>query len=203
MPYSRKEHIVNHQMWRNIVLNSIYQIIVLCVVLFEGDHFFKVPYGINIDLEDWNHENGQHLSLFFNIFVFLQVFNFFNCRKLKRDEINPFTQFFDNYIFICIVVIIFVIEIVMVQIGGRVMMMVPLTAGQHIACIVIGFTMVVYASIIKVIVPESFLDNFELLKEHEKVEHYHADNQFQAFLQQPATERRHSRMGRKSRTSNH
>lgn len=34
MPYSRSEHIINSQMWRGIVLNSIYQIVVLIVILF-------------------------------------------------------------------------------------------------------------------------------------------------------------------------
>lgn len=37
MPYSRSEYIINPQMWRNIILNSIYQIVVLVLVLFKGD----------------------------------------------------------------------------------------------------------------------------------------------------------------------
>ena len=54
MPYSRTEYIINHQMWRNIALNSIYQVIVLTLVLFKGHVFFNVPYGVGISSLDWN-----------------------------------------------------------------------------------------------------------------------------------------------------
>jgi hypothetical protein len=72
-------------MWRSIILNSLYQIVVLVIVLFEGDKIFGVSTSIGLTVEDWNDTNGQHLSIFFDVFVFLQVFNFFNARKLKKD----------------------------------------------------------------------------------------------------------------------
>ena len=180
-------------------MNSIYQIIVLSLVLFEGDHFFGVAYGVGISASQLTPENGQHMTLFFNVFVFLTIFNFFNCRKLKKEEVNPFTEFFDNYIFIFIVAVIFLLELVIVEIGGQVMSMVPLTMNQHIVCIIIGATMVVWGSLVKVIVPDSLFENFELFTEHDKVQPYHADNLFRAFIDHPATERRKSR----SRASNY
>ena len=135
-------------------------------------------------------------TLFFNVFVFLTIFNFFNCRKLKKEEINPFTEFFDNFIFIIIVISIFVLELFIVEVGDRVMMMVPLNFGQHLVCIVIGATIVIWCSLTKLFFPESFLNNFALFREHEKVQPYHADNLFQAFVEQPATVRRESRYRR-------
>lgn len=90
MPYSRSEHIITAQMWRNIVLNSIYQIIVLTIILFKGDQIFGVTSSIGLPMDLWNDATGQHLSLFFNVFVFLTVFNFFNARKLKKEELNVF-----------------------------------------------------------------------------------------------------------------
>ena len=50
--------------------------------------------------------------------MFLQVFNFLNARKLKKDEINVFSQFFDNYLFILIVAGIFLCQLFIVQVGG-------------------------------------------------------------------------------------
>ena len=166
MPYSRTEYIINHQMWRNIALNSIYQVVVLTLVLFKGHIFFQVPYGVGIPNSEWNHVNGQHLTLFFNVFVFLTIFNFFNCRKLKKDELNPFTDFFHNWIFLSIVVLIFVLELFIVEVGDKVMTMVPLKPGQHLTCIVIGATMLIWCSLAKLLVPESFLNNFALFREH-------------------------------------
>jgi P-type Ca2+ transporter type 2B len=54
MPYSRTEHIINSQMWRGIVLSSVYQIVVLVLVLFKGDQMFGVASSIGLTIEDWN-----------------------------------------------------------------------------------------------------------------------------------------------------
>jgi len=44
----------------------------------------------SIALKDWNEERGKHYSIFFNVFIYLQVFNKINCRKIKPDQANPF-----------------------------------------------------------------------------------------------------------------
>ncbi len=64
-----------------------------------------------------------------------------------------FENFFDNYLFIFIVAAIFIMQIIIVQIGGRAFMLVPLSIGQHFKCILIGSTMVIYAFVAKKIVP--------------------------------------------------
>ena len=112
------------------------------------------------------------------MFVFLQVFNFFNARKLKKEEVNIFENIFDNYLFVLIVVGIFVLQIVIVQIGGRAFMLVPLNMSQHFDCICIGATMVVYGFLAKKLLPESFLNNFELLREGEPIPPYDPDSIF-------------------------
>lgn len=70
-------------MCRNIVTNAIYQIILLSIILFKGPQIFGVESSIGVTIETWNHTNGIHFTIFFNIFVFLQIFNFLNARKLK------------------------------------------------------------------------------------------------------------------------
>lgn len=54
MPYSRSEHIINPQMWRGIVMNSIYQIVILTLVLFKGDEYFGVQSSLGLTKEEWN-----------------------------------------------------------------------------------------------------------------------------------------------------
>lgn len=44
------------------------------------------------------HIYSRHLTFVFNVFVFLQIFNFFNCRKIY-DEMNLLAGLFTNYIF--------------------------------------------------------------------------------------------------------
>lgn len=127
MPYSRNEYIITPQMWRGIVFNSIYHCLILTIILFKGDEIFDVKHFSDNEFDAWDQENGEHLSIFFNIFVFLQVFNFLNARKLKKDELNVFANIFINYLFIAIVIGIFLLQLAIVQYGGLTFQLVPLS----------------------------------------------------------------------------
>jgi len=50
-PYSRTENIINSQMWRGIVLSSVYQIIVLVIILFKGDQIFGVASSVGVTIQ--------------------------------------------------------------------------------------------------------------------------------------------------------
>lgn len=106
-PVSTKEYIVSQDMWKNIIGQSIYQCIWLFVILFLGPIILDVPNGFND--EEWTYLNGQHLTIFFNAFVFMQVFNEINSRKLKSTELNVFKNFFNNCIFFVIIVVTIIV----------------------------------------------------------------------------------------------
>ena len=59
----------------NIVSQAIFQISALTVIIFYGDYLFNVPSDRQLDHFMWNEVNGYHFTIFFNIFVFMQVFN--------------------------------------------------------------------------------------------------------------------------------
>ena len=46
-----------------------------------------------------------HYTMIFNTFVFMQVFNEINSRKLGQFEFNVFKGFFNNFIFISIIIV--------------------------------------------------------------------------------------------------
>src|SRR3569833_3348387 len=79
-PYGKNENIVFPVMWRNVIGQSFFQIIFLTVFLFWGH------YLLNIEKkepdEPWTVENGLHFTMFFHIFVFMQLFNEINSRKI-------------------------------------------------------------------------------------------------------------------------
>ncbi len=108
---------------------------------------------------------GVHLSIFFDVFVFLQVFNFFNARKLKKSDINICADIGDNYLFVLIVISIFVCQLFIVQFGGKALKLVPLTMQQHIVCILIGSLSIIWGIIIKTLIPEGILNSVHLLRE--------------------------------------
>lgn len=118
MPYSRKEKIITPLMWRAIILNAAFQIAVCTVILFKGDDIFGVPDQIGAFKHHSVIIDRRHFTIFFNVFLFLTIFNFFNARTLKREEVNPFANFCINPMFIIIVFSLFVLQVVVVQFGG-------------------------------------------------------------------------------------
>lgn len=100
-PYKKTESIITPAMWKNIVGLSIYECIVLMVILAYGEEIFNCESSMGTGVT-WTETNGVHLTIFFNTFVFLQLFNEINCRKLLKSEYNIFSGFFNNWIFIVI-----------------------------------------------------------------------------------------------------
>lgn len=97
-PYKKDEYIITAAMWKTIIGAAIYQISILMTLLFLGDELFGVD-PIPPASVQWSFENGKLLTIVFNTFVFMQVFNEINCRKLKSEELNVFKGFFNNLIF--------------------------------------------------------------------------------------------------------
>jgi Ca2+ transporting ATPase len=87
------------------------------IILYLGPEIFGIPSSIGVS--EWNEETGKHYSIFFNVFVLLQVFNEINARKLKAEEYNVFENFFNNKLFLIILVATIIIQLTMVKYGGE------------------------------------------------------------------------------------
>jgi Ca2+ transporting ATPase len=114
-PYSRNEKIVTPVMWRNITGQALYQIAVLVVLLFlgptifdigypEGTEFFVAAGVVNGQAEIYAINKTIHYTLIFQTFVMMQVFNEINSRKLGSHDFNVFKGFFNNLLFLAILV---------------------------------------------------------------------------------------------------
>ena len=80
VPTTKTEYIVTKDMMFTILGQTIYQTIVLLVILFAGPAIFGIDSSAGHD--EWTTSNGLHFTIFFNTFVFMQLFNEINCRKL-------------------------------------------------------------------------------------------------------------------------
>lgn len=126
-PYSKKAPLISRIMWRNIFGQSILQITALCVVLFAGDKIWNIE-----------RKSTEHLTLVFNSFVFMQIFNEINSRKVN-NEMNVFVNFFNNKIFLGVIFITVVFQIFMVEFFGAFAKTAPLRYDEWLGCVLIGF----------------------------------------------------------------
>lgn len=109
----------------------------------------------SIGVKEWTVESGKHYCIFFNTFVLMQVFNEINARKLKSEEINVFKNFFNNPLFLIILVLTVAIQISCVEFGGHSLRTVPLSLHEHLFCLGLGSLPLVVAPVFKILVPAS------------------------------------------------
>ena len=150
-PYSREASILTPMMKLNIISQAIFQITTLTVIIFYGDYIFGVPSDRNLEHFMWNNVNGYHFTIFFNIFVYMQVFNSINARKLQKDELNVFTGIMGNWLYILIQSIIFGGQIILVTFGGRAVRTHALSLKQHIDCLLISSMTLVWGFFVKLL----------------------------------------------------
>ena len=84
----------------------------LSVLLFGGSWIFNIEFRRPDEL--WTPETGFHYTFIFNTFIFMQVFNEINCRKIGDKEFNVFADFFNNPLFFVIVIMTVIVQILLV-----------------------------------------------------------------------------------------
>jgi Ca2+-transporting ATPase len=84
------------EMYKMILMQSVYQIVIILVFHFLGLQIFG--------LEDNAQNNAIMKTLVFNAFVFAQIFNSINCRRLD-SHLNIFEGIFRNRYFLAITLI--------------------------------------------------------------------------------------------------
>jgi len=151
-PYGRFDSLITNSMWRMIIGMCVYQLTVLFTLLF-GLGGMKGLFGVTEDLTTTEGKIKRE-TLIFNTFVLCQLANEINCRKLG-NEINVFTGFFNNYLFLGIIAGSAIVQALLVEFGGDVVPSSGLTGRQWLACLIIALISIPYAALLKLIpVPE-------------------------------------------------
>jgi P-type Ca2+ transporter type 2B len=137
-PQGRDEYIISHKMVKHLMIMGTYQSIIVFIIIFLGEDFVPEDSGYKYNTDEkfvypgraykWNGDNlykelrdsdddpgpSRHYTVVFNAFVFMQIFNMINARKIN-DEINIFKGVHHNTAFMIIIVIITVVQILIVQ----------------------------------------------------------------------------------------
>merc|ERR1712137_1234513 len=113
-PYGRDENIISKTMWRNIFCQGIFQLILQYFVLVHGPSFFNIEA-----------HSILHHTLSFNVFVFCQIFNEFNSRRVGNEN-DVFSGLFNNMMFVSIVALTIIVQVLFIEFGGSYTQTVPL-----------------------------------------------------------------------------
>ncbi|GAA6089623.1 plasma membrane calcium-transporting ATPase 4 isoform X2 [Tachysurus ichikawai] len=133
-PYGRNKPLISRTMMKNILGHAVYQLSVTFTLLFAGEKFFNIDSGRNSPLHA---PPSEHYTIIFNVFVMMQLFNEINARKIHGER-NVFEGIHRNPIFCSVVLGTFILQIVIVQLGGKPFSCTALTLDQWLWCIFIG-----------------------------------------------------------------
>ncbi|KAI9084488.1 hypothetical protein K1719_033476 [Acacia pycnantha] len=128
-PVGRREPLITNNMWRNLLVQAVYQIAVLLVLNFAGE---SILHG------DSKTKTSQlKNTVIFNAFVFCQIFNEFNARK--PDQMNVFTGVTKNRLFLGIVGMTILLQVIIIEFLGKFTSTVRLDWQMWLVSIMIGF----------------------------------------------------------------
>ncbi|XP_060135679.1 plasma membrane calcium-transporting ATPase 1 isoform X4 [Zootoca vivipara] len=151
-PYGRNKPLISRTMMKNILGHACYQLVVVFTLLFAGEKIFDIDSGRNAPLHA---PPSEHYTIVFNTFVMMQLFNEINARKIHGER-NVFEGIFNNAIFCTIVLGTFIVQIVIVQFGGKPFSCSELTAEQWLWSIFLGMGTLLWGQLISTI-PTSHL----------------------------------------------
>ncbi|KAG6503735.1 calcium-transporting ATPase 5, plasma membrane-type-like [Zingiber officinale] len=110
-PVGWREPLVTNVMWRNLIIQAVYQVTVLLILNFGGRSVLQLKN------ENRAHADKVKNTFIFNTFVLCQVFNEFNSRK--PDELNIFSGITKNHLFIGIIGITVLLQALIIEFLGK------------------------------------------------------------------------------------
>jgi magnesium-transporting ATPase (P-type) len=119
-------------------------LVVLFVILYRGAFLWDIPSG------NGSEDPTIHYTMVFNTFVFMQVFNEINSRKVGV-EMNVFKGFFTNFLFVGVIAFTTVVQILVVEFGGRFTMTTHLPFNMWLWSIGLGLLCVPYGFLLRLI----------------------------------------------------
>lgn len=116
-PVNRSESIISEQMWYNMVGQAVYQVVVMCLMIYSPGWMPGLPENDDDANNPMTGAGSKQYTMVFNTFVLMQLFNEYNSRKLS-GEFNIFTGLTLNPLFVGISVVTMALQILAAMVGG-------------------------------------------------------------------------------------
>ncbi|OBT89215.1 hypothetical protein VE02_04275 [Pseudogymnoascus sp. 03VT05] len=128
-PERKTAQLISPTGWKMIIGQAIYQLIAVMILYYKGNEM--LGYTQPEDME-------RLQTLIFNAFVWMQVFNLTNNRRLD-NKLNVFSGILQNPFFIAINVVIVTGQVLIIYFGGSVLATTRLSANEWAISLFFGF----------------------------------------------------------------
>lgn len=102
-PYKRNDSLINWKMWGMLLLGSMFQVAILFAIVYGGipalTWFYAGKNFLGIDMDDpkkFEWVECANRTWAFHTFVFMQIFNEFNARKVCLPNLFPCREYLTN-----------------------------------------------------------------------------------------------------------
>ncbi len=105
--------------YKQIYGNAIWMVVIMMIVIFGRNAIFDLSYDNQVqttctatpECEQQAAYKTEHLTLVWNTFVFLQVWNMLNAKQVSPRKLNPFANLlFDNWLVVAILLLIVAVQ---------------------------------------------------------------------------------------------
>mmetsp|Transcript_7833 Transcript_7833/g.7308 ORF Transcript_7833/g.7308 Transcript_7833/m.7308 type:complete len:524 (-) Transcript_7833:50-1621(-) len=181
----KHDKVFTAEMWRQILGQAIYQTFILILFLYAGPAMFHMRYNryetptmvtsSNDAVGTIPSNKSYHLTLMFNLFMMMSLFNQINCRKLGAQDFNIFERFFNNFLFLFILAAEFALQVLIVEIGtfskpfAGIFQTTPLPFSMWLTCVLLGASTLAVSALIK-LTPKEWLEKIKVPLQEDKVE---------------------------------
>ena len=146
-PTPRRAALITTTMWKMILGQAVYQLIITFVLYFAGARILNYDTILNPDLQT------ELNTIVFNTFVWMQIFNEFNNRRLD-NRLNIFEGVHRNYFFIAINVVMVAGQIMIIFVGGQAFQIKRISGSQWAVSIICALPCLLWAIILRYIPDE-------------------------------------------------
>ncbi|KAF1956021.1 calcium transporting P-type ATPase-like protein [Byssothecium circinans] len=143
-PDPKSAPLITLRMWKMIIGQAIFQLVVTLILHFAGEKILSYDSPV---------EKKRMSTLVFNTFVWMQIFNALNNRRLD-NHFNIFEGITHNWFFCGILLIMIGGQTLIIFVGGRAFSVTPINGAQWGYSIVLGALSLVIGVIIRLIPDE-------------------------------------------------
>ena len=146
-PTPRRAALITTTMWKMILGQAMYQLIITFVLYFAGARILDYDTTLNPVLQT------ELNTIIFNTFVWMQIFNEFNNRRLD-NKLNIFEGVHRNFFFIAINVVMVAGQIMIIFVGGQAFQIKRISGSQWAICIICALPCLLWAVVLRFIPDE-------------------------------------------------